>query len=621
MSTSSSHPTNKPTSDESSPTPAKTSAQSTRFSNRDVAEIFYNIGDLLQILEENRFKIIAYQNAARTIENLDQDINAVYAEGELQSLSGVGKAIAEKIGELLETGSIAYYDKLTAQVPEGVVEMMRVPDVGPKTAKRLWLELDVTDVAAMKAAAEQGAIRQLKGFGAKSEQKILKGIELLAQRRTDRTSIGVARPLATALVAALRAAVPPNTIAKIEATGSLRRWRETIGDVDILAVSDAPETVMAAFRELPQVVDVLLSGERKSSVVLPNGLQVDLRVVALHHWGAALQYFTGSKEHNVALRELAQRQGWSLNEYGLTAQDHPHHADGEQRFFEEERALYEFLGLDWIPPELRENRGEMAAAQAHHLPELLQRDDIQGEVHGHSTWSDGKASIAEMAEAARQRDYHYWAVSDHSVGLGVTGGVDGDALQKQAEEIAALNERYAAEGTDFRLLRGVEVEVLADGSLGLPDDVLAQLDVVVASLHSAQRQDRETITERCLQAVYNPHVDVLGHPTGRLIGQRPPTELDVERVLQACAETGTVLEINANPARLDLNDIYARRAVELGCQIVINSDAHSTDGMEIMEYGVAMARRGWLTAADVINTRPLDAMLALLKDRQPTARS
>jgi DNA polymerase (family 10) len=361
------------------------------------------------------------------------------------------------------------------------------------------------------------------------------------------------------------------------------------------------------------VASILGAGETKSSVVLANGLQVDLRVVEAQNWGAALQYFTGAKEHNVAVRELAQKQGWSLNEYGLTATGEGAAPAGEQRFFDEEAALYEFLGLAWVPPELRENRGEVQAARKHELPALINSADIQGELHGHTTWSDGTASVAEMAAVARQRGYRYWNVSDHSVGLGIVQGVDAEQLQRQRLEIDAYNRQCAGEGVDFRLLQGTEAEILADGTLGLSDEVLATLDVVVASIHSAQRQDRETITARCLKAVRNPHVDILGHPTGRLLGHRPPTELDMERVLQACRETGTVVEINANPERLDVNDVYARRAVELGCKLAINCDAHRVDGMDILAYGIGVARRGWLAAADVINTRPVDEMLAMLK--------
>jgi len=589
-----------------------------RLTNRDVAAILAGVAARLQILDANRFRVIAFQNAAESIRNLPQDINALDAAGELTSIPGVGKGIAEALHNLLTTGSDPEFDALFAQVPQGVVEMMQVPDMGPKKARRLWEELGIDSVEALRAAAEAGKLRSLKGFGPKSEEKILKGIELLVKRTEQGTAVrmplGLARPLALRLIAELQERLPAVALERIEIAGSLRRWKETIGDVDILCVSAQPASVMEAFRSLPEVADVVGAGETKSSVVLGNGLQVDLRVVERKHWGAALQYFTGSKEHNVALREIALKQGWSLNEYGLTATGDGEAPAGEQRFFEEEAELYAFLGLEWIPPELREHRGEVQAAQRHSLPALITLADLQGELHGHTTWSDGTASVAEMADAARARGYRYWLVSDHSVGLGIVQGVDAEKLRRQRAEIDAYNRRCAEAGIDFRLLQGSEVEILADGSLGLPDEVLAQLDVVVASIHSAQRQDRETITARCLKAIRNPHVDILGHPTGRLIGERPPSEIDMERILQACLETGTIVEINANPARLDVNDIYARRAVELGCKLVINTDAHGVHDLTLAEYGIAVARRGWVTAADVINTRPLDAMRSLLKD-------
>lgn len=589
-----------------------------RLTNRDVAAILAGVAARLQILDANRFRIIAFQNAAESIRSLPQDINALDAAGELTSIPGVGKGIAEAIHNLLTTGSDPEFDALFAQVPQGVVEMMQVPEMGPKKARRLWEELGIDSVEALRAAAEAGKLRSLKGFGPKSEEKILKGIELLVKRTEQGTDVrmplGLARPLALRLISELQERLPAVALERIEIAGSLRRWKETIGDVDILCVSAQPASVMEAFRSLPAVADVVGAGETKSSVVLGNGLQVDLRVVERKHWGAALQYFTGSKEHNVALREIAFKQGWSLNEYGLTATGDGAAPAGEQRFFEEEAELYAFLGLEWIPPELREHRGEVQAAQRHSLPALITLADLQGELHGHTTWSDGTASVAEMADAARARGYRYWLVSDHSVGLGIVQGVDAEKLRRQRSEIDAYNRRCTETGVDFRLLQGSEVEILADGSLGLPDEVLAQLDVVVASIHSAQRQDRETITARCLRAIHNPHVDILGHPTGRLIGERPPSEIDMERILQACLETGTIVEINANPARLDVNDIYARRAVELGCKLVINTDAHSVHDLTLAEYGVAVARRGWVTAADVINTRPLGEMRSLLKD-------
>ena len=586
-----------------------------KLTNKDVADLLTQVANILQILDANRFRITAFQNAAEAIKNYPQDISTLHVNGKLQDISGIGKGIAGALNELLETGTVKEFDELKVQVPIGVVEMMQVPDMGPKKARRLWEELEITSVAALKSAAETGQLRKLKGFGAKSEEKILKGIELLAKRGDGRTPIGEARPLALSLIDGLYEALPTGTIERLEIGGSLRRWKETIGDLDLLCVSNDPAAVMNAFQTLPQIHDVTHAGETKSSVILANGLQVDLRVVERKHWGAALQYFTGSKEHNVPIRELALRQGWSLNEYGLTATGKGDATEGKEQFFAEEAELYEFLGLAWVPPELRENRGEIQAARAHSLPNLITLDDIRGELHGHSTWSDGTASIEEMAEQARACGYQYWALCDHSVGLGMVGGLDGARLEEQAKEVARLNQRYKENDIDFQLLRGTEVEILADGTLGLPDDVLAKLDVVVASIHSGLRQERETITERCIKAIRNPHVDILGHATGRLIGSRAPSDLDVERVLQVCVETGTVPEINAHPSRLDLSDIYARRAVELGCKIAINSDAHEIDGMDVMPYGVATARRAWLIAADVINTLPLTEMLASLKNK------
>jgi DNA polymerase (family X) len=584
-----------------------------RFSHRAIAEELEQIGAILQILEANQFRVNAYLNAAEAIRGLSQDINRLYADGKLESIAGVGKGIAALLDELFATGKVEEFEELKRQVPAGVVEMTRVPDVGPKTAKRLWQELDITSVAELRAAAEAGKIRALKGFGAKSEEKILKGIELASRRGDERTPLGHALPQAQEVVRLLRKTVGESALARIEIAGSLRRWKDTIGDVDILAVSKQAETVMEAFRTLPVVADVTGAGDKKSSVVLNSGLQVDLRVVEPKHWGAALQYFTGSKEHSVPLRERAQRMGWSLNEYGLTATGEGGAETGEEEFFAEEADLYGFFGMDWIPPELRENRGEHEAALNGKLPKLIQIEDIQGELHGHSAWSDGTAEIAEMAQAAQDRGYRYWALCDHSVGLGMVNGLDAERLAAQAEEIRKLNDQYARAGLDFRLLRGVEVEILADGKLGLPDEVLAELDVVVASIHSGQRQARETITQRCIAAIQNPHVDILGHPTGRLIGSRAPSDIDLEAVLAACAETKTVVEINAHPSRLDLNDVYARRAVELGCLIAINSDAHEATGMAVMPYGIGTARRAWLEAKDVVNTRPLDEMLKLLK--------
>ena len=585
------------------------------FSNREVAAELSLVADILQIVDANRFRVLAFQNAAEAIRTLGQDINTLYAADALESIPGVGKGICDALRELLEQCKVKDFEELKGQVPEGVVQMLAVPDVGPKTAKRLWEELGITSIEELEAAARGGKIRTLKGFGAKSEEKILRGIELASKRGdNDRMPIGEARPLALSLMAALRERVDADKLNRLEAMGSLRRWQETIGDLDFLAVSNDPMAVMDAFTTLPQVSNILGKGDTKSSVVLGIGIQVDLRVVEEKNWGAALQYFTGNREHNRTLREIALRQGWSLNEYCLTATGSKDAPEGEERYFSEEPELYAFLELDWMPPELRQNRGELEAAAKHKLPKLIELGDIRGELHGHSTWSDGTASIAAMADVARRRGYAYWGVCDHSIGLGMVGGLDPARLRVQAEEIGALNAQWEQAGVDFRLLRGTECEILADGSLALPDEALAELDVVVASIHSGLRQDRETITARCLKAIRNPHVDILGHATGRLINVRPPSELDVEQVLQACVETGTVVEINAHPSRLDINDIYARRALELGCKLAINSDAHALDGMEMMEYGIYTARRAWVQAENVVNTYPLDVMLGMLKN-------
>ena len=600
-----------------------------RLSNKQVAAVFKATSDLLQILGESRFVVFAYQNAARTIDSLEQDINEVAAGGALKDLPRVGEAIAEKIQTLLDTGSLPYYDELASQVPKGVVAMIQVPDVGPKTVQRLWRELDITSVEALKKSAEEGRLQGLKGFGAKTEERILKSIELLSRRSDDRTPIGSSRPLAERLASEL-SAKKEAVVEHVSIAGSLRRWRETTGDICLLAVSKRAERTLDAFQSLPQVAEVVERRANAVTVALLDGPTATLKLVEHERWGAALCHATGSQAHLAALDKHTQELGWQLDESGLvrlagdlsTGNGSLDHAteSAEERFFVSEEALYEFIGLDWVPPEIREGDGEFEAASGRTLPQLVSAADIHGEVHGHTTWSDGKSSVAEMAEAALSRGYRYWAVTDHSIGLGVTRGVDAEALLDQRREIDAANDSFATRGIDFRLIQGTEVEVLGDGELGLPDEVLATLDVVVASIHSGLRQDRQRITERCLKAVYNPYVDILGHPTGRLLGRRPPSEIDLERVFKACAESGTAVEINANPERLDLSSEHTRLAVGLGCSIVINSDAHSIGQLDLMRYGIHTARRAWVTAEEVLNARPLDEFLALLK-RNRTGRS
>lgn len=568
--------------------------------NRQVAELLTNIADLLEIKGENRFKILAYRKAAENITHLDRDINLIWADGALADVPGVGQAIHDKIDELLKTGRLGFWDRLSAEVPPSLIEVLHIPDVGPKTVRALWQELGLTTVEAVKAAAEEGRLRQLAGLGAKSEAKILAGIAAMAAPASRRVHLGEAWPAAMTLIRALE---PLPEVQRIQFAGSLRRFRPTIGDLDLLVATESPGPVMAAFRSLSQVEEVLLSGETKTSVRLLNGLQVDLRCLEPARWGTALQYFTGSKAHNVKIREMARKQGLSLNEYAFTR------TDGSTIVCATEEEVYATLGLPYIQPELREDWGEIEAAQAGTLPEPFETTAIRGEVHCHSTWSDGKASIEEMARAALDRGYEYLVISDHSQSLGMVNGLTPERLQAQQAEIAEVQARLPG----IRLLQGSEVEVKADGSLDYADEVLAGLDLVVASVHTGLRQDRETLTARFIKAMRNPHVDVIGHPSGRLLTKREPGDIDMEAILRTAVETGTMLEINAAPERLDLDAVHVRRAVSLGVNMVINCDAHHPDQFDYLRFGVATARRGWATVAQIANTRSLDELLAMTR--------
>lgn len=563
--------------------------------NRDVAELLNNIGDILEIMGENRFKVIAYRRAAENILNLGRDVRSYWQAGTLQEIPGVGQAIADKLDELFSTSHLAYYERLQDQVPSGVVSLLAIPEVGPKTAKLLWESLGLQSVAEVEAAARAGKLHDLPGLGAKSESKILTGIELL-HRRSDRIPLGTAWPVANDLVDRLKAACPQ--VVQATVAGSLRRMRSTIGDIDLLAASDEPAAVMPAFAALPQVAEVMLSGLTKTTVRLHNGLQADLRVLEPRRWGAALQYFTGSQAHNIRVRELAQKQGLSLSEYGFKRQD------GGEILSSEESKVYETLGLPWIPPELREDRGEIQAAQAGRLPDLVDWEQIQGDLHAHTNWSDGVGSLAEMAEAARSRGYRYLVISDHTHSLGIAKGLTVERLQAQRVEIDALNATW----DDFRLLQGCELEIKADGSLDFPDEVLARLDLVVASVHTSLRQDPAQMAQRVLSALRNPYVDVVGHPSGRILGQRDESTVDLDAVIHTAAETGTALEVNSHPSRLDLDDVHIRQAVGQGVPIAINSDAHHPDGLDVLFFGLATARRGWARASDVLNCMTLDEL-------------
>ena len=567
--------------------------------NLQVAQVFTTLADVLEIQGEVIYKVLAYRRAAENIASLTRDVNDLRREGQLRSIPGVGQAIAEKLDSLLATGSFDLLDKARAEVPAGVVELLRVQDVGPRKARLFWKELGVTSIAQMEAAAREGRLRNLAGMGAKSESKILANIEAFKRRASEtRMPLGVAFPLSQSILQELMQI--PNVL-RAASAGSLRRMRETIGDLDFLIAADEAGPVMERFVSLPVVAEVIARGPTKSSVRLTHGAQADLRVLEPARWGTALQYFTGSQAHNVRLREIAQKKGLSLNEYAITREK-----DGKEILCAEEADVYRVLGVpSYIPPELREDRGEFERD----IPSLITMDDLQGDLQMHTTWSDGKASVEEMARAARSRGYHYILITDHTQSLGVAGGLTPERVRQQRQEIDAVDARFK----DIRVLQGAEVEVLADGSLDFSDDVLASLDVVIASMHTGLRQERDKVMMRMMAAIRNPHIDIIAHPSGRLIGERDGADLDWEALFRAAAETRTILEINAQPARLDLNDLNARRALQVGCQLSIGTDAHEPGGMDVMFYGVAVARRAWATADDVVNTWPLERLLEYVK--------
>jgi DNA polymerase (family 10) len=566
-----------------------------KWTNQEIAALLYRIANILEIQGELVFKVVAYRRAADAIEHLGRDIRDLWQNDSknLRAIQGVGEALAEKIDELLRTGRMSYHEKISRGIPEGIFEMLTIPDVGPRTVARLWKELKITDIAKLEAAARGGKLQKLKGFGARSEEKILAGIEAVRRKKSStRILLGTAYPFAQEMVDALRA-VCGTAIRDIAPAGSLRRMKQTIGDLDILISADAPEKIIDAFVHLPQVREVNAQGTTKASIVAQNGLQVDLRVLEPKYWGSALQYFTGSKEHNIQLRQIALEQGLSLSEWGFKT------VKGEKEIFTpREEDVYEKLDMQWIPPELREATGEIEAAQKKKLPHLIELHNLKGDLQVHSTWSDGSFSIEQMAEAARARGLKYLAVTDHSQGLGIARGLTPERIKQQWAEIDALNKHWS----DFQILKGVELEIRADGTLDFLDNLLAQLDLVLVSTHSALKQTREKITARVVRALQHPYVDIFAHPTGRLLGEREETALDLEEVFRVAKETGTLLEIDGAPDRLDLDDVRVRRAREVGVQIVINSDAHTPNGFDGLFFGVAMARRGWLEARDVLNT-------------------
>lgn len=583
-----------------------------RFSNGTIAGRLERLADLLELSGANPFRVRAYRAAAGTVEAHPEPLADMHERQEdLTQLKGVGKDLAAAIGDLLSTGEIPAYAELAKEVPLGLLDVVAVPGVGPKRAQTLWRELGVTGLDELEQAAKDGKVAGLAGFGEKTQAKALAGIAQV-RRHQGRMRRSDAEARIAPLLAALGGMAQ---VKRLEVAGSMRRGRATVGDVDLLAVADDVEPVMAALRDHPDVAEVLGSGESKTSVRLEGDLQLDLRVLPATSFGAAWQYFTGSKAHNVALRQRAVQQGLRLSEHGLFRGgegDDPER--GERVAGSEEAEVYAALGLAWVPPELREDRGEIEAATEGRLPRLLELDDMRGDLHMHSDWSDGRGTLAQMHAACAQRGYAYHAITDHSQALRLTGGLDAEKLAKQWEELDRFTAALADDAPT--LLRGLEVDILKDGSLDLDDAWLDRLDIVIVSVHSFFDLPEAQQTARVIKAIQHPQVNVLAHPTGRLLGEREGYEIDLDQVFAAAAANGVAVECNASPYRLDLGDLELMRAVKAGCRVVINTDAHVLGGLDDMRYGVLTARRAWLGPDQVINTWPLERLRAFLEKRK-----
>ena len=567
--------------------------------NQQISKIFSGIAELLELKGENVFRIRAYRRAAQNMDGLSKDA-ALLTEEELRAIPGIGQDLAAKIREFLDTGRIEAYEKLLQDIPAGVLALLRVPGLGPKKAKLFYDKLGIKSVGELETAVRSGRLRTLPGIQKKTEENILKGLELI-KRGAERTPLGRVLPLAEDIVRRIKDGAP---VGKVEIAGSIRRRKETVKDIDILVTSKRPAAVMEAFVGLPHVTRVLAQGETKSSVITDEGIQVDLRVVGPGSFGAALQYFTGSKEHNIRLRETAVKAGLKISEYGVFRGPAEKKIGGAK-----EEDVYAALGLPWIPPELREDRGEIEAARKGSLPDLVALRDIRGDLHVHTRWSDGSHDLAALVDAAKARGYSYIAITDHTKGLGVAHGLDEKRLADEVRLIDDANRKLSG----FKVLKGSEVDIRSDGRLDLPAAALAGLDIVVASVHSGFRQSRDQITKRLLAAVRNPCVAVIAHPTGRLIGERDAYDADMDAVLREAAKYGVAMEVNAYPLRLDLNEQHVRLAIEYGAPLVISTDTHVTTQFDFMHYGVAIARRGWAEKKDVWNTLSCAQLLRRLR--------
>ena len=568
--------------------------------NAEIAQLFEELADLLEIQGANAFRLRAYRNAARTIEGLTialADV-AVQEPKQLTELPGIGKDLAEKIVVIVQTGQLPQLEQLRTEVPPGVVQMLRIPGLGPKRVAALFTELKLTTLDQLRAAAEAGDVAKLKGFGAKTSQMILEGLTLIDQIGV-RFYFADMQPAVESIVASLSAL---DGVTQVSAAGSFRRRKETVGDLDVLATSTNSAAVMDALAAHPLVEKVLARGDTKQHVRLRSGIELDLRVVADESYGAAMQYFSGSKEHNIVIRKRAQERGLKINEYGVFR-------DEQYVAGRTEAEVYATVGLPWIPPELRENRGEIERAERGELPTLVELADMQGDLHMHTTATDGTASILEMAEAAKARGLKYIAITDHSKRVTMANGLDADRLRAHWRAIDKVREQI----TGIEILCGIECDILEDATMDLPDDVLAEADWVIAVLHYGLKQPREQINKRLLMAIQNPHVNVIGHPTGRIIGKRPGADISFDEILKAAADHGVMMEINAHRCRLDLDDVHAAAAKDRGIKIVISTDAHSTKGFNEMQFGIHQARRAGLEKADIANARSFEEFKRLLR--------
>jgi len=572
--------------------------------NQEIAKIFYEIAYFLE-MENVKFKPYAYEKAALTLEGLEKDVEEIYKkegfEG-LRKIPGIGESIARKIEEYLNTGKIQYHEDYKKRYPINLEELMKIEGLGPKRLKVLYEKLKIKNVEELEEALRAHKIAILPGFGEKSEKNILEALEF-AKRSKGRFLLGEILPKVKEIYEKLKNL---KEVERIELVGSIRRMKETIGDVDFLVISKNPEPIMDFFVSLPGVIKVWGKGSTKASVRMKEGFDMDIRVLPKKSFGAALQYFTGSKEHNIALRKIAIEKGLKLSEYGLFR-------GAKIIAGESEEEIYEKLGLDWIPPELREDRGEIEAAINHKLPKLIDYKDIKGDLHCHSKWNGGQNLIEEIAEYAMKMDYEYVGIADHTKFLRIEHGLDEKRLRERNKEIDKFNSKLKTQNSKLRVLKGCEANILPDGKIDIDDDCLKEMDFVIAGVHSRFKMTKDEMTERIIRAMKNPNVDIISHPTGRLIQRRDEYEIDFDKILRMAKETGTILEINSYPERLDLNDVNVKRAKEMGVKMVINTDAHHVDQMRFIEFGIAQARRGWAEKEDIINCWPLEKMLKFLK--------